>query len=1203
MMSVVSRTCTEFRGYDSRDGSESSSRPFEDFRESGACVLLGAPGAGKTTVFRQEAERTGGCYVTARNFVTLDDRPEWQDATLYIDGLDEMRAGTSDGRTPFDNLCKKLDQLGRPRFHLSCREADWLGAHDRDHLKTVLRDGNIAVLRLDPLSDEGIREILRTRCDIENTGRFITAAREKGVGALLANPQSLQMLARAVASGYWPQTRMEAFNEACRIGLGEPNPAHRTAELDGMSIPGLMEAAGRFCAVQLLTGSAGYALPGNAEHHDYPGLGRIPGTHRNVLRQVLGSRLFEVSEEGYASPVHRQVAEFLAARYLASLIHDGLPVRRILALMTGHDGGIVSELRGLAAWLAAHSPSSRQEVITRDPLATVLYGDVREFSPDEKRWVLEALHQEAKKNPWFVRVIRMDARLGDMVTPDMEAVFREILAGPVRDDARQYLVLILVEMLVHGQPLPGLAGCMLQMLREEVWWPRIKHRIVDAFVRHRGDDGQAIGELKELIKDVYAERVSDPEDDLLGYLLARLYPEALSAREVLRYLRPSKKPGGCPRYEYFWTGLLPRNSTHARLAQLLDELVKQYDRLCAEIQRHRWPVFFLRRIPLILLSRFLGLSQEEVEPNRLFGWLGVAAWAGDWRNDIKVADREAVHIAGWLGCRPEVWKSLFEAGLKRCMDSPGCTGVSEFRRCMSTEECRLFNAEKPPDFGSWCLDRALGMKDRGAVTWFMNKVAEAVHRSLHDRGLSRKIVERCIAGKGVLEEAFKARLGELEGGRAWERESQEAHEAQESQLRREWRERVQSQAAALRENRAPPELLYPLATAYLGGFSEVRDDRPHDRLRRMLGNDQDLIGAVLEGFRRSMWREDLPCEAEVLQLGTQNRIHPLVLPFMIGLEEVTQTVSIEDIPLDKTQMRLALAIHYTLPQWFLYAGHEARSRDWRPSWYQSLLTAHPGVVSDTLIRSTRSKLRNAEGSFGELYELVFAEDHTEIACRVSLPLLEGFHVRCTAKPLQGLSYLLKAALLHCEATSLLELIERKLSYRSMNVAQRVYWLATGLVVSPGTYCGKLESYVAGHKRRVRHLAEFVAAGEFPSALMRRLEVPALEVLIRLTAPSCRPCYPDPDSEKGKRATPATEASDRMQGFISGLASIPSRDAMNALAGLSVNERLRAWRSRLVDAAYRQNAMYREASFRHCDVEPVIEVLERRKPANAAEPHS
>ena len=55
------------------------------------------------------------------------------------------------------------------------------------------------------------------------------------------------------------------------------------------------------------------------------------------------------------------------------------------------------------------------------------------------------------------------------------------------------------------------------------------------------------------------------------------------------------------------------------------------------------------------------------------------------------------------------------------------------------------------------------------------------------------------------------------------------------------------------------------------------------------------------------------------------------------------------------------------------------------------------------------------------------------------------------------------ALRHCEETPLLEVIERKLAYRSMSVAQRVYWLVAGLVASPESYIERLESYVTGNE--------------------------------------------------------------------------------------------------------------------------------------------
>ena len=159
MTEFVARTCTEVVDGDPTAGMQNRGRPLEEFRTTDSYVLLGAPGSGKTQTFRDEAESQADCYVTARDFRTFDNRPEWHGKTLYIDGLDETRVGAADGRTPFDDIRAKLDRLGKPRFRLSCREADWFGANDRDRLTTVSRDRKVTVLRLDPLSADDIREI------------------------------------------------------------------------------------------------------------------------------------------------------------------------------------------------------------------------------------------------------------------------------------------------------------------------------------------------------------------------------------------------------------------------------------------------------------------------------------------------------------------------------------------------------------------------------------------------------------------------------------------------------------------------------------------------------------------------------------------------------------------------------------------------------------------------------------------------------------------------------------------------------------------------------------------------------------------------------------------------------------------------------------------------------------------------------------
>ena len=60
----------------------------------------------------------------------------------------------------------------------------------------------------------------------------------------------------------FPASRTETFDLACRTLLREHNSDHRLARHESFDIETVMEAAGRLCAVQLLAGTQGYALPG-----------------------------------------------------------------------------------------------------------------------------------------------------------------------------------------------------------------------------------------------------------------------------------------------------------------------------------------------------------------------------------------------------------------------------------------------------------------------------------------------------------------------------------------------------------------------------------------------------------------------------------------------------------------------------------------------------------------------------------------------------------------------------------------------------------------------------------------------------------------------------------------------------------------------------------------------------------------------------
>ncbi len=158
---VAPRTCTIVDEGETTPDAKKRTAPLSDYANAAAYVLIAEPGASKTTTFETEAANHGGVYVTVRNFRTFDDKPEWHDTTLFLDGLDESRAGTEDGRTPLDDLRKKLNGLGCPPFRLSGRWADWMAANDKEALKNVSPDGTVTVIRLDPLSEQNIKAILK----------------------------------------------------------------------------------------------------------------------------------------------------------------------------------------------------------------------------------------------------------------------------------------------------------------------------------------------------------------------------------------------------------------------------------------------------------------------------------------------------------------------------------------------------------------------------------------------------------------------------------------------------------------------------------------------------------------------------------------------------------------------------------------------------------------------------------------------------------------------------------------------------------------------------------------------------------------------------------------------------------------------------------------------------------------------------------
>ena len=1220
MSKPVPRTCTEVSQGDTGKGREAESRPLQEFRDASAYVLLGDPGAGKTTAFKVECDALGddARRLSARDFLTVELREpsEWREKTLFIDGLDEVRAGSTDVRTPFDTIRRKLDALGRPRFRLSCREADWLGANDRTHLKRVSPDSRVALLRLDPLADRDIERILDSHPDVDDATQFMAAAKQNGVDGFLRNPQSLDLLARAVgdvgSAGSWPTSRRELFETACRRIVHECNLEHVAATRSSIgamrpSVEDLLDAAGHLCAVQLVADAAGFAVTGDAERKDFPDIDRwrqrwngtrAPDQHADeggqLFRAVLATKLFTAHSTDRFSPIHRHVAEFLGGRYLARRIEGGtgsarsarggLPVRRVVAVVTGGDDMVVTELRGLSAWLAAHCRIARNLLIERDPIGVGLYGDVSQFSTEERMALLASLQVQASR---LAPAHQTAAAFRPLATPEMMEAFNGILTDSSRAHEHQIFVYFLVCLLAQSPPLPVLADALLTVIRDETRLPDIKATALDAFIRHAVDTSEKTRELKVLLADVHAGRISDPHDELLGTLLTQLYPEELPPAEVWTYLAESPNPLYGGRYFRFWRRLVDESAPPA-IAVHLDALAAGQDTLWPALESHG-----LQDVPLRLLARGLESFGDEIDTKRLYDWLG-AGLISDLR---RLPDESPGRVRRWLGERPVVQKAMFAEGLARR------TGFEDtaFRRDLNDVERRLYGADGPSDFGPWFLEQAEKASDRRVAEYFLEHAINAVRARTNGGEFSLNRLAQRVEKRDALAEIYQdlqARDRATDAAAQRYLQRAQRYAAQEKREHQKKADYVRAHEAALRANRCRPDLLNQLAAAYLGLLTDAEGDTPADRLRNLFGDDEGLTQAALAGLRDAILRDDLPDLDEIIRLREESHEHYLALPVLASLEELNRT----DLPslnqlnskrpnelrrLETDRVRTALAFYYCT------LGLS------RPGWYENVLGSRPELVADVLMQTATSEIRGGREHVPGLLDLACDPDHTDVARIASLPLLRGFPIRCAARQMTDLRHLLWSALQHADQDALLDLVERKLTRPSMDVAQRGHWLAAGLLLSPEAYLQRSEKFATGSEPRTRHLFALFGDQPLQAFPMDRLGLPVLQLVVRLAGRTFRP-RSNHSIGQVVEITPEMSAAERVQWMIRSLAELPTEDAGAALETLASDDGLSTWRAELIRARDRQRAIRRDATFRHPDVEQVGRTLNDGVPANAGD---
>ncbi len=1201
-----------------------------DYRDAPAYVLLGEPGSGKTTAFKMEcdADPDGSEWVSARDFVELKvgSHPEWRGKTLFVDGLDEMRTASGNWRGPLDSIRRRLERLGHPRFRLSCRAGEWLGEDDAAALRRLGAYRELVVLRLGPLNEDEVRTLLEDRVGPVRAGVLMRYAHEQGVYGFLQHPLNVKLLLEAGMGTDRISGSRGLFESACTSMTQERNPAHRAATRGAYrpSEASLLNASGRLCALSLLTDTLGWAVDPGEAAPGYPSIRKIENADSGVVAELDGAlrtRLFKLAASCRFEPIHRQVAEFLGGRFLGGLVESRVvSALRLRALMAGDDGAPAPSLRGLAAWIAVHSPAARAPLIRDDPVGVASYGDPSEFSREDQRQLLSNLRVRAREiDIWHWP----PSALPSLAAPGALPIVLDMISAPDRDDATQSLAYLALRAVAHteGSSIPReFQPALLGVVRDSRWWPGTRAAALKAWIANSVADGRVIRRAMELLMEIEDDVLDDPRGSLTGLLLGLLYPEHVTPEKLWDYAQPvSPNPIGSGHLD-FWLHELPqRSEDEGCLEEVLDSL-------CQWLDGRPYGIDDSCARDGIAKMFALALEQhgDDIETERLYAWLAAVLPLMPSKGDLELSSLVGRHLGvdrpdedirsktdAWLRDRPSTQKALMLEIVRRQEDNEIIVPADPVSPAGSLTLDDVLADAPVAEFAPWFLERAVSLsKSRPWLACHMLRLTGIGTRTLAERlddrhmpwerkagpalttaaalkagGLTLDEVRASISGHLPLEECLESALAPVPRPNP-----RHPLALKRARKRKEWIDWVRQHAGALARGEGLPRLYHDVASAYLGVNRSVRGDTPEERVRSLFLGDEELLRDALDGLRRVARRTDLPTMDDLVRLDEDGRISYFILPLLAAQEEEERTANRDCARLEGDALQRALG------SFFLAKGYESTD----PAWYRRALRRDPEDVADAFVKVYRSSVRRSPGVDRHLRALTGNESHGNVA-RAALPrLLKSFPAKAAADQVFLLDHLIPAALKHVDRDELASIVHQKLELASLRIGHRIRWLATGMFLGDPLLGEQLDHFLSGGSdSRAREFAAFLMV-QAVSKRVRSLPCRSLAMLVRRLGGYYGPVSGGVPGYMSFEVDEALQTDGLIRTALDALSCRHTPEATELLQTLLDDEDLAAWREPISEASDAQRVVRLDAEFEPPTILDVTSVLKDGQPASAAD---
>ncbi len=223
---------------------------------------------------------------------------------------------------------------------------------------------------------------------------------------LLGNPEFLKLFADAfIESDRQFTSKQQVFHDAVRRLALEANKT--VSQRTRPPIEKIVTLSEEVFAKLLLSGVAGINAIESLNDRDFPCLNTLSTAEPDKLASILDTRLFKLTNNpNLHEPVHRIVAEYCAANYLARRIKDSadrFSLRRCLAIIAPNSV-VRDDLRGLLGWMATLGDQSIQIAsIDLDPYAVIANGDPSQLLTSSKQHLLIKIEELAERDPYFRR--------------------------------------------------------------------------------------------------------------------------------------------------------------------------------------------------------------------------------------------------------------------------------------------------------------------------------------------------------------------------------------------------------------------------------------------------------------------------------------------------------------------------------------------------------------------------------------------------------------------------------------------------------------------------------------------------------------------------------------------------------------------------------------------------------------------------------